>query len=164
PAKIGDIDDLMDLFYRVKNGLAEAGLNQWPDWYPRRKRIEENIHAEQVFLHRIDAAPIATITLNQIQDPAYRKITWSLHDDSPWVVHRLVVDPGRWGQGLGKRMMLFAEDEVRKQGGGVIRLDTWVGNPGSIALYNSLGYTRAEGYCYFYGPDQPFACLEKRVD
>ncbi|NNE29750.1 MAG: hypothetical protein HKN16_08935, partial [Saprospiraceae bacterium] len=75
PAKIGDIDDLMDLFHRVKIGLGKAGLNQWPNWYPRRERIEENINAEQVYLYRVDAAPVATITLNQIEDPAYREIT-----------------------------------------------------------------------------------------
>ena len=163
-AKIGDLDLLMGLFARVRAGLRKAGLDQWPDWYPKREKVRSNIEAEELYILRNNTGLVATITLNHTQDPAYDSIQWSLETDNPWVVHRLVVEPTQWGQGIGMDLMLFAEDEVRKKGGGVIRLDTWVGNKASCALYERLGYSKAIGFCYFYGPDQPFLCLEKMIE
>jgi hypothetical protein len=42
-----------------------------------------------------------------------------------------------------------------------IRLDTYSLNLASNALYKSLGYSRAEGHCFFHGNKVPFYCYEK---
>ena len=158
-----ELPRLMALFSEVKQGLHGIGLDQWPDHYPEEDKVLRDLANGHVHIIEIGGNIISSLTLNQEQDPAYQQIEWHIPAAAPFVVHRLVVHPAYWGQGMGRAWMHWAEDEVRRRGGGVIRLDTWIDNRASNALYQGLGYQQAQGYCYFYGPEKAFVCYEKAV-
>ena len=162
-ATLEDLDALMRLFAEVKTGLSSIGFDQWPDYYPQETIVSADLSRSEVYCMEANGRMLGTLTLNQEQDPAYEQISWGIAATAPFVVHRLVVHPDYWGQGLGKQWMRFAEERAAQLGGKVIRLDTYAKNAASNALYTNLGYQLAKGACYFYGPTQPFVCFEKAL-
>ena len=56
------------------------------------------------------------------------------------VVHRLGINEEHWNKGIGKSIMNFAEELVRKKNLKSIRLDTYSGNPKAMNFYRKLGY------------------------
>ena len=58
------------------------------------------------------------------------------------VVHRLCSKTKVWNQGVGKKMMEFAERLAKKNNCVSIRLDTYINNPKAISFYKRLGYNQ----------------------
>lgn len=57
------------------------------------------------------------------------------------LLDNIAVAPERHGQGVGKRLMLFAEDEARRRGYGELRLYTNEMMTENVALYARSGWT-----------------------
>lgn len=56
------------------------------------------------------------------------------------LLDNIAVDPQRQGQGLGRRLIAFAESEARRLGQTELRLYTHVTMTENIALYRHLGF------------------------
>ena len=81
------------------------------------------------------------------------------------VIHTLCIHPVRAGRGLARRMVAFCEEETRRQGKAVMRLDTWEGNLPANRMYPVLGYRYAGAAEFFF---QGFIreilnCYEKKL-
>lgn len=61
-------------------------------------------------------------------------------DEEAGYVHGLMVHPGRRGTGLGRSLLVWAEDQMRASGRRVARVDCVASNERLRAYYNSLGY------------------------
>lgn len=57
------------------------------------------------------------------------------------VVNNVAVRPDLQGQGLGRDLLAFAEDEARRRGFAEIRLHTNAAMADNILMYPKLGYT-----------------------
>ncbi len=64
-------------------------------------------------------------------------------DDHLWL-DVIAVDPGRQGEGIGGRLMAFAEDEARRRGHPSVRMLTHERMHENRALYAKLGYEEYE--------------------
>jgi ribosomal protein S18 acetylase RimI-like enzyme len=102
---------------------------------------------------------VGAITLDGKADPAYATMPWR-HPEPALVVHRLCIDPGSQGKGLGSHMMAFAETHATREGFASIRLDAYSGNPQAVALYRRRGYRQA-GELYFPLRRLPFYLFER---
>jgi ribosomal protein S18 acetylase RimI-like enzyme len=60
------------------------------------------------------------------------------------LIENIAVDPSRQGQGLGRRLMAFAEAEARRRSLAEIRLYTNERMVENIAFYKRLGYCETE--------------------
>ena len=91
------------------------------------------------------------VNLNSIQLPEYSSIPWSVpaRPEEVGVIHTLCIRPSCSGRGYARKMVAFCEEEARRQGRRVIRLDTWEGNAPANHLYPSLGY-RYVGQAEFF--------------
>ncbi|MET8942431.1 bifunctional GNAT family N-acetyltransferase/NUDIX hydrolase [Streptomyces sp. NPDC004542] len=80
-------------------------------------------------------------------------------DPDPWI-GLLLVDAGRHGQGLGRRMAQLVEDRFREAGRDAVRLAVLENNPKGLAFWTALGYE-----CIARRPDRalgrPCAVLRK---
>lgn len=56
------------------------------------------------------------------------------------LVENVAVRPDRQGQGIGRRLLAFAESEAQRLGLGALRLFTHIGMTSNIQLYQALGY------------------------
>ncbi len=105
----------------------------------------------------------ATFILDQKQDVDYLDVNWQFEGDSIFVLHKVAVHPDFQGNRLGKKMTLAALKKAKAAGGDAFRLDTYSLNPVSVRLYESIGFSKADGYCYFHGHEAPFYCFEMKL-
>ncbi len=92
------------------------------------------------------------VNLNGSQLPEYDAIPWSIPAarEEVAVIHTLCIHPDAGRRGLGREMMVFCEEEARRQGKTAMRLDTWEGNVPANHLYPSLGYHLAGATEFFF--------------
>lgn len=92
------------------------------------------------------------VNLNGIQLPEYAEIPWNIPaaPEEVMVIHTLVISPRFSGRGKAREMVAFCEEEARRQGKRVIRLDTYEGNVPANIMYPKLGYTFAGATEFFF--------------
>jgi ribosomal protein S18 acetylase RimI-like enzyme len=156
-----EIDSLMSLIKAAITKMHREGIQQWGDYYPTREIFLADIAAGSLYAARIDGNMAGIIVLNEKQSPEYQDITWVDKEGKVLAVHRLCVSPAFQGQGLGKKLMLFADDYARKNKYNSIRLDAFAKNPVSVGLYESLGYQRRGNVSF--RPRSISYCFEKGV-
>jgi ribosomal protein S18 acetylase RimI-like enzyme len=66
---------------------------------------------------------------------------WSFKEGRFAVIHRLCVHPDFQGKGLAKKTMQLAQEMLKREGYGSIRLDTFSKNPIARRLYEHLGFS-----------------------
>jgi ribosomal protein S18 acetylase RimI-like enzyme len=76
------------------------------------------------------------------------------------LIENVAVSPAHQGQGFGRRLLAFAEQEARRQGHAEVRLYTHVRMHENLKLYASLGYEEI-GRGHEAGYDRVF--LRKRL-
>ena len=161
-ASSGDNAAILHLFNKVTETLLTNGIDQWDGTYPTLDIISKDIQSSNCWILKDREDIIASFVLNEEQDVQYDQIQWQYHGRVA-VLHRVAVSPNSQGKGIGKALCHFAEDSARSMGYQIIRLDTYSRNPVSNNLYQSLGYKKAKGLCYFHGNKTPFYCYEKAL-
>jgi len=163
PAQIEDLPLIMETFIACTSEMRKFGIMQWDYQYPAPQTVFRDIQKGNVFVVMRAGRCIATVTLDEQQDEQYKKINWHHRDARPLIIHRMAVHPLAQGEGLGKWLCEFAVDYARLNGYENIRLDAYSGNPASNKLYQSMGFEKAEGLCYFHGNNIAFYCYEKHL-
>ena len=77
-------------------------------------------------------------------------------------VNQLAVDPARQRQGLGGRLMKFAEEEARRRGLASVELDTAIPAEHLLSWYGKRGYVRVREV-QWDGKTYRSVVLQKRV-
>jgi ribosomal protein S18 acetylase RimI-like enzyme len=67
-----------------------------------------------------------------------------VEDDDRLVIENVAVDPARQGEGIGRRLLEFAEQVARRAGVRTVALYTHEKMTENIALYARLGYEEDE--------------------
>ena len=128
-ASIADIEDIMFLIEQCIQSMESQGIYQWDDSYPTAEIFADDIKSNSLFVFEDGGSCMGIISLNENQAPEYQELIWENENGKILVIHRLAVNPGRQKQGIGRRLMDFAEDYAADQGYASIRLDAYSGNP-----------------------------------
>jgi GNAT superfamily N-acetyltransferase len=155
-----DGKSLTALYRTVTADLKKDGVNQWDWFYPNHLVIVGDVKRGTVFGIRDQGRIIGAVVVDRRQSGRYAGLPWSDRTGEPACIHRLVVHPAYQGQGIGKRLLQFAEEEARGAGGTSIRLDVFTGNPGAVRMYRRAGYAEI-GAIRFPMRKAPYLCLEK---
>ena len=158
-----DVEKTHEMFVAITDALLANKIDQWNYDYPDPETLKNDIEAGYNFVIRSGDHIAASIAINDVQDEQYKTVHWRHRDENVLVIHRLGVHPIFQGHGLGKKMCLFAEEFGRENGYKQIRLDAYAGNGVSNGFYKALGYSRANGFCYFRKKAIPFYCYEKQL-
>src|SRR5262245_20431947 len=137
----GDIPGVVRLISATTQAMREHGIYQWDESYPNEKVITKDIDSRSLYVLEQSGLCIAAVSLNQEQDEAYQQVHW-LGGEPVLVVHRLCVDPAYQRNGIGSRLMDFAEEHAKQNAYGSIRLDAYTGNPRAVRLYERRGYRK----------------------
>jgi len=162
-AKIIDIPSIMACFKATVKNMNENGFYNWNDVYPDTKVVEEDIAAGTLYLAMKDKEVIGVITIDENQDPLYKKVNWLYKGNKSLVIHRFAVHPKVQGQGWGKKLLAFAEDLARALGYGSIRLDVLKTSP-ALFVYQAMNYTYICEIWFIPEGQQeeyPFLCHER---
>lgn len=150
---------VMELIRGVVKAMRKTGIDQWDDVYPAENDITEDLKSGTAFGFFDGEELAAYVVLNGSYWPEYDTVNWTV-GTNPLIVHRLSVKAEKQGQGIAKKVMLFAEEHARNNNYDVIRLDAFPQNQAALRLYDSLGYKKA-GDVYFR--KGLFYCYEKEI-
>ena len=120
--------------------------------YPTPDTAQQALEAGGLYVGEEDGFLWGVVTLNSVQLPEYAAIRWTLPADGAQVgvIHTLCIHPSAAGKGRAREMVAFCEEESRRLGRTVMRLDTWEGNLPANRLYPSLGYRYAGKAEFFF--------------
>lgn len=135
--------------------------------YPTEDTARQALEEGTLWAAEEDGQVYGCVNLNGVQLPEYDDIPWSIPalPGQVMVIHTLVVSP-RWaGRGKAREMVAFCEEEARRQGKTVIRLDTYEGNLPANTMYPRLGYLYAGATEFFFQGliHEVLNCYEKKL-
>ena len=156
-----EVDAILTLTKACGKHLRDNGIDQWDENYPDRGTIVQDLETETLFAYREGDEVLGIVVLNELQDEEYGQINWSTsNQDKNIVVHRLAVRPDQQGNGLGRKLMDFAEQWAKENKYDAIRLDTFSQNPRNQRFYTNRGYTDLGPVYLQYKKDHPYYCYE----
>ena len=139
-----DIDSLERL-YDDLNDYLESTTN-YPGWkkgiYPIRQNAVEGIDEGCLFVITENQKIIGSMILRHRPEPAYLEAPWQADLDysNVLVIYTFVVHPQHLQQGVGKKMLDFAEQYAKDSNVSALRLDVYEKNTPAILLYEKSGY------------------------
>lgn len=163
PVVAGIYEEILDLEDRRPASYTNWQRGKYPTLDTARGALEEGT----LFVLEEAGQLCGAVILNGVQLPEYDKIHWQFpaEKDRVMVIHTLVVSPRFSGHGKAREMIAFCEEEARRQGKTVMRLDTYEGNVASNAMYPKLGY-RFAGHASFLFQgflNEVLNCYEKEL-
>jgi ribosomal protein S18 acetylase RimI-like enzyme len=159
-ATIRQLSAVKRLYTAVTGHLRRSGISQWDRFYPNRWVIGQDLKRGQLFAVLQGDTCVGAVVVNERQNTQYAGLAWRDQTGKPAVIHRLAVHPEFQGQGIGKRLLHYAEELARAQGSTSIRLDAYTANPTAIRMYERAGYTTV-GCIRYPLRKHPYECFEK---
>ena len=159
---IGHLEEAFKIFQNCRRAMEHEQIFQWTDSYPSMNHLSEDISQGYAYGLYIAGQCRGIISINTIQDPQYKSISWADAEGDPVIIHRFVVEPSFQHLGFGQALMNFAEEYARKGNYTSIRFDAYSGNMRTLDFYEKRGYQK-KGTVYFPGRELPFFCLEKLI-
>lgn len=155
PAVAADLPAVAAIYEAILDQEETTGI-VYTNWkkgaYPTPETARSIFEAGTLFVGETDGVIWGSMNLNGSQLPEYAKIPWTIsaEDDEVAVIHTLTIDPAQAGKGLAHEMVTFAEEQSRKNGKKVIRLDTWEHNDPANHLYPSMDFHFAGATEFFF--------------
>jgi len=162
-ATLTDMDNVMGLIKNCIKDMEFQGIYQWNDQYPTYEIFEIDIKSKALYILEYNDTCIGIISINEDQSPEYKELVWINEFGKILVVHRLAVNPDYQKQGIGRKLMDFAENYASEKGYASIRLDAYSGNHRALKLYEYRGYKKV-GQLFFPSRELPFYCYEKVIE
>ena len=159
--QLSDVNEILQIFTDVTKWLRSMGVLQWDFTYPNTEIISQDIISNSCLVVQVDKEIAAVVSLNQEQDPQYKKVNWMGGEENIWVIHRLAVNGKFQNQGIATQFCNHLENLARAQGAKAIRLDAYCENPYSNRMYQKLGYQLMKEQLYFHGNEIGFNAYEK---
>lgn len=135
--------------------------------YPTIDTAHQALQDGTLWVMEEDGEVCGAANLNKLQLPEYDNIPWAFAADREQaaVIHTLVISPRFAGRGLARQFVTFCEEEGRRQGCTVMRLDTYVENEPAKAMYPKLGYRMAGITRFLFQGflDEDLICYEKQL-
>ena len=131
----------------------------WDEWYPSNETIDGDFSREALFVLKMDGKIKATVSIEE--DEAVDHLScWDKNLAPAGELARLAVLPKEQNKGLGRIMLEFGMDELKRRGFKSIHFLVNKYNKKAIACYSVFGF-RVVGECYMY--EQDFLCYEKEL-
>jgi ribosomal protein S18 acetylase RimI-like enzyme len=162
-ATTADLPAILALIRRVVPLMNAGGNFQWTADYPNEAVFQADIEQNHLWVAELDGQVAGVAALTRDQDAEYADADWDVTQPAI-VTHRLAVDPAAQGRGVALALMQRAEDEARRQGLRVLRVDTNSENTATQRLFPKLGYRFAGEIKLAFRPGLRFFCYEKQLD
>lgn len=165
-----DIREVAKIYEKIialeEKGLTTTGWQR--NVYPTEKTAAEALENDELFVMEDRGEVVASAKINRDQVPVYAECKWEYDapENEVMVIHTLVVDPDRSGNGYGSEFVAYYENFALENGCRFLRMDTNEKNAAARKLYNSLGYSEPGIVsCEFNGINGVnLVCLEKLLN
>lgn len=156
-----DIDSVMEIMDSARAYQRALGFVQWTDGYPSRSDIQSDIDAGGARIFLCDGL-VGGYAFLAVGDAAYDRLgeIWK-YDGAYGVIHRLAMSSDMRGRGMSSRMLALIEEDFRRRGICVVRVDTGEANTVMRRVMNANGYESRGLHVFDWGPRLAY---EKRFD
>jgi len=160
-AEISDVDAVLDIVKQTVEVMSSENNPQWNEFYPAREHFLSDITQRSLFVAERDTFVIGFICVNQTEAPEYAEVNWSKRAPC-FVLHRMAVAVAARREGVGKKLVDFAENYARERGVFYLRTDTFSKNGGMNRLFQRCGFKKT-GEVFFRDLPDPFNCYDKAL-
>ena len=128
----------------------------WDEEYPSDESIDWDLSRDALFVMKTEGKITAAISI-ETDEEADLLPCWNKDYTPAGMLARLAVLPEEQNKGLGRIMLKFGMDELKKQGFQGVHLLVGKNNATAIRCYAVFGF-HVVGECHMYGED--FLCYE----
>ncbi len=154
-ATIDDKEEILELYKTMLYGPAD-----WNEYYPNEETIEYDLSRDALFVMKNEIGHIiAVISIDKDED-VDNLSCWNRELAPGGELSRLCVRGDMQGRGIGKEMMRYAFEVLKKQGKKSVHILVKTGHAVALSAYSSLGF-QTVGECNMFGKD--FVCMEKEL-
>ncbi|NEU09342.1 GNAT family N-acetyltransferase [Flavihumibacter sp. R14] len=157
-----DIPKIMYLLTTIVPAMQAAGNYQWDKQYPNAEVFASDITMNQLWVAEVAGAIAGFAAITTDQDAEYAEVGWDI-TETAIVTHRLAVGVQYRGLGIGKALLMQAEEEANKRSIRILRIDTNTNNEATKTLFPKLGYEYSGEISLGFRPNLRFLCYEKRL-
>ena len=148
-------DEILAL-YQAQKGREYCA---WSDDYPSNETIDFDFSRDALFILKRDGSIRAAISIEEDEDVA-RLPFWNKELAPEGELARVAVLPEEQNKGLGRIMMQFGMDELKRRGYRGIHMLVNRHNVKAIRSYAVFGF-KVVGECHMFGQD--FLCYEREL-
>lgn len=148
-----DRDEILAL-YKMQLGRDYC---PWDEEYPSNKEIDYDLSRDALFVMKMNGGIKAAISIDE-DEAVDRLPCWDKNLAPEGELARLAVLPEEQNKGLGRVMLQFGMDELKRRGFQGIHILVNKYNSKAIACYSIFGF-QVVGECHMY--EQDFLCYEK---
>jgi len=131
----------------------------WNEYYPSDETINQDLSLDALFVLKRNGSIRAAISLEE-DELTGRLTCWDKTLAPEGELARLAVLPEEQNRGLGRVMMQFGMDELKRRGFRGVHILVNRYNVKALRCYAVLGF-RTVGECHMY--EQDFLCYEKAL-
>ena len=142
--------------YRAQLGREYCA---WDEEYPDDETISYDLSRDALFVLKMNGRIKATVSIEEDED-VDRLDCWDAKLAPEGELARIAVLPEEQCKGLGRIMMQFGMDELKRRGYAGIHLLVNKNNVKAIRCYAVFGF-RTVGECHMY--EQDFLCYEREL-
>jgi ribosomal protein S18 acetylase RimI-like enzyme len=139
-----DLDQIWQLRLETSQLLKERKIDQWQYDQPDIQTFKKDIDLGYFYVYLFQEKVVGMISIQSEIESTYHKIyqgAWGINE--PYMtIHRLAISKEMLGQGIAKKMILFAENHAISNHVYYMRIDTHQDNRYAISLFESLGYIK----------------------
>lgn len=155
PAEERDREEILAL-YKAQLGREFC---PWNENYPSRETIDDDLSRDALFVLKQGGRILATVSIDE--DEAVDSLPcWDGSLAPEGELARLAVCPEEQNRGLGRIMLQFGMDELKRRDARGIHILVNKYNAKALRCYAGFGFA-AVGECHMYGQD--FLCYEKAL-
>ena len=155
PATENDKAEILSL-YKAQIGRENC---PWTEDYPSSESIDFDLKRDALFVLKTDGKIKAAISLEEDED-VDNLSCWDKTLAPEGEVARVAVLPEAQNKGLGRIMMQYAMDELKRRGYKGIHILVNKHNIKAIRCYEVFGFNTV-GKCHMY--EQDFLCYERKL-
>ena len=159
-AQTSYLDRILQITRLCASEMESRKVSQWNEHYPDRQSFISDINSGELYVYCINDMVVGCISICSLMDEVYRKVSWKTNGKNSVYIHRLAVEPGHQKQGIGGKLMDFAEKKSKSDGIDSIRLDTFSQNIVNQNFYEARGYIKLEDIYFPLQSEHPFHCYE----
>lgn len=133
---------ILSLFQQASVYFQQAKIDQWQDGYPNIENILEDLKNENLYVLEDNHLIIGCETVSFAADENYRQmIEGCWITEGPYaVIHRIVVNNERKGQGIAKILLDEAIELCKRQKVWSIKIDTHQNNQSMRRFLDKQGF------------------------
>lgn len=132
---------------------------KWDEDYPSNETIDYDLSRDALFVMKRNGSIKAAISIDE--DEAVNELScWDISLAPEGELARLAVLPEEQNKGLGRIMLQFGMEELKRRGCQGIHILVNKHNDKAIRCYSVFGF-QVVGECHMY--EQDFLCYEKKL-